>query len=89
MIKIIDNNIKLLIVNIPELHEVNNYPFKIATDFVSNISRSNNVPFIDLLEVVKDQDPKSLWVSAEDSHSNIKCDKLFAERILTELMKLN
>lgn len=80
------NNIKLLIANYPELHELNPYPFKHVTAAVKSIANSANVPFVDLLTGVKDFAPETLWVSPTDAHPNKKANEVLANEIEQSLV---
>ena len=75
------NNIRIMIANYPELHELNPYPFEHVTAAVRSIARSANVPFVDLLASVKDFAPETLWVSPTDAHPEKKANDAFAEEI--------
>ncbi|MDO8281316.1 MAG: GDSL-type esterase/lipase family protein [Thermodesulfovibrionia bacterium] len=79
------NNIKLLIVNIPELHNLKNYPFRFATQYISQISEEGKVPFLDLLPYLADQEPESLWVSLEDPHANAKANSIISNTIYEKI----
>jgi lysophospholipase L1-like esterase len=72
------NNIKIILVNYPELHELNPYPFQQVTDAVKSIADNANVPFVDLLPSVKDLAPNTLWVSPTDAHPNKTANSAFA-----------
>ena len=75
------NKIKLLIVNIPELRELKNYPFPFATEYIRKFANDNDVYFFDLLPHFRDYDPSSLWVSNEDPHANSKTNMIIAKVI--------
>jgi lysophospholipase L1-like esterase len=77
--------IPMLVVNIPELHELKEYPFNHVTKKVKRIAERNNCLFLDLLPSIKDIEPKSLWVSSEDSHANNKANNIFANQIFMKL----
>lgn len=81
-------NIKLLFVNIPELHELKNYSFTEATEYIKNIANDNNIPFLDLLEYIRDEKPSKIWVSDEDSHANAYANNIFANAIFEKLRNL-
>jgi lysophospholipase L1-like esterase len=75
------NNIKIMLVNYPELHELNPYPFQYVTDAVKSIADAANIPFLDLLPGIKDFTPETLWVSPTDAHPNKKANETFAAAI--------
>jgi len=72
------NKIKLMIVNWPELHDVNNYRLQKITDLLHGIADAEKVPFVDLLNAVKGQEPSKLWVTAPDPHPNAYTNGLYA-----------
>jgi len=78
-------NIRLLLVNIPDLHRLENYPFSYATEFVRSLAAENGVPFLDLLPVFAGNRGKSLWVSEADSHSNARANGLASEAIIRKI----
>ena len=82
-----DRKIKLLIVNIPELRVLKDYPFPMATQFIESIAKEGRVPFLDLLPALAPEDPRSLWVTPEDPHANSKANALMAEAIFKKLQQ--
>lgn len=70
--------ITLLIVSWPELHDVRHYRLGRVTDLVRGVAEAEKVPFVDLLDAVKDQDASTLWVTPPDPHPNGKANGLFA-----------
>jgi len=73
------NGIKLLIVNIPELRELNKYPFPFATEYIKNLADNNEVEFLDLLPFLQNYYLPSLWISNEDPHASPKANTLIAK----------
>jgi lysophospholipase L1-like esterase len=82
------NGIALVVVSLPELHELKPYPFAKITEAVRRVAEENGVPFLDLLPAIEDLDPKSLWVSPTDAHPNSIADQAFAESIDSFLRSL-
>jgi lysophospholipase L1-like esterase len=82
------NNIKLLIANHPELHDVKNYRFQNITDLVRDAAAENDVAFVDLLPYVRDQESSALWVTPPDAHPNAFANKFLADGIFEALEKL-
>ena len=80
-------HIDLIIVNIPELHEIKEYPLNISTKYIENIATEKNVRFIDLLDYLQDYKPESLWISQEDVHSNAKANYIFANVLYKKLLE--
>jgi lysophospholipase L1-like esterase len=78
-------NIRLLMVNIPDLRRLDNYPFQYATTFIRDVAAANGVPFLDLLPALAGNSGKSLWVSDADSHSNARANGLAAAAIFRKI----
>ena len=78
--------IELLIVNIPELHQFKPYPFTFVTEYIRNIAEEQQVQFIDLLDDLSVHEPKSLWVSSEDPHTNVKANTIIALTIYRKII---
>ena len=76
-----ENNIKLLITNIPDLISLKNYPYQFASDYIKNNAIELNVEFLDLYNSVKDINPELLWVSKEDPHANGYANYIFSVEI--------
>lgn len=75
------NNIRLLIVNYPELHTLKPYPFPQVGARLSVLAAGLGLPYLDLLNSVQDQDPADLWVTKPDPHPNGRAHGLYAEAI--------
>ena len=80
---------KLLIANLPELHDVQHYRLQRITDLVHEAADENGVPFVDLLPYVQGVPSPELWVTPPDPHPNGLAHKLFAEGIYEALEKLS
>ncbi|WP_104665999.1 SGNH/GDSL hydrolase family protein [Ensifer adhaerens] len=76
-----ERDIKLVVVNYPELHELKNYPFPEVTGAVETLAQDEDVPFLDLRPSVEDLVPETLWVSPSDAHPNRIANERFAEAI--------
>jgi lysophospholipase L1-like esterase len=77
-----DHGMGLLIADLPELHEVADYPFKRQTDQLAAVATANGVPFVDLLPTVADvKDVRTLWVTPTDAHPNGRAAERYAARL--------
>jgi lysophospholipase L1-like esterase len=81
------HDIKLLVVNYPELHQLRDYPFPKVTAGVEAVARANDVPFLDLLPSIRELAPSSLWVSPTDAHPNRIANERFAAAIAGTLQQ--
>lgn len=80
-----ERGIRLLVVNIPDLRKLREYPFQFATDYVRTAAEAAHVPFLDLLPVFSGHEGMSLWVSPEDPHMNARAHALAAGAISARL----
>jgi lysophospholipase L1-like esterase len=79
-------NIPLLIANIPEMRILKEYPFPFATDFIRDIAQAGQVPFLDLLPELANEEVSTLWVTPEDPHANSKANAIIAKALYQKLM---
>jgi len=82
-------NIRLVVMLIPELHNLKNYPFNNVREHVSaEFSGLANAKIVDLLPYFdKTLDPMVYWVSKEDAHHNSKAQAIMAEALYSEVFK--
>ena len=73
--------IKLMIVNYPELHHLNPYPFDHINIKLKSVADEQRIPFVDLLQNLQGESEADLWVSQQDQHPNSFACKLIASAI--------
>ena len=73
------NNIRLIIHNIPELRDLKNYKFENETRIIKEFSNNNDIKFINSHEALINYKESDLWVTKADSHANDKAHKIIAE----------
>lgn len=78
----------LVVFNVPELRELNPYPFADITARVRSQVEDLGVPFVDLLPAVRDLEPASLWVTVPDPHPNGRAATAFTRQMVPELTVL-
>jgi lysophospholipase L1-like esterase len=83
------NNIKLIVANLPELHDVANYRFDKVTELVREAAAESGAVFVDLLPVVKNEDSAALWVTPPDPHPNAFANELLANGLFEALKASN
>lgn len=83
-----DKAIKLLVVNYPELHELRDYPFPAATEYIRSFANEKALPFVDLHQAFAPHEPATLWVSMEDTHGNAKANELAAAALHQPIINL-
>lgn len=76
-----EKGIKLIIVNLPELHELSPYPFTEVNTKLAQLAGVLGIPFHDVLPALQSEQPRSLWVSPTDAHPNAKADAIIAAEI--------
>jgi lysophospholipase L1-like esterase len=84
-----EHGIKLVIANLPELHDVQNYRLQAITDLVKGAAAENDAVFVDMLPFLRDQKSSSLWVTPPDPHPNAFADQFIAAGLFATLEKLH
>ena len=82
------NGVKLMVVSLPELHDVANYRFDRITELVRKSAEENGAEFVDVLPALADQPSSKLWVTAPDPHPNAYANALIAKALFEALQKL-
>jgi hypothetical protein len=83
-----DHGTKLVVVHVPELHELKPYPFADVTAKVRSVVEAQGVTFVDLLPTIENLEPSSLWVTVPDPHPNGKADAAMSKGIVPALLPL-
>jgi hypothetical protein len=78
---------RVTVVIIPVLHELDNYPFAMAHDYVKGLARANGVNVIDLLDAFRGMDARDLVVNPYDFHFNEKAHAIVADYLRDALEK--
>ena len=81
------NDIRFIIVNIPELRELKEYPFHDVTAKVKAAAETHHVEFVDLLPAVEDLSPDTLWVTKPDPHPNGRAQELMGIYFSNHLLR--
>jgi len=79
---------KLVIANLPELHDVKDYRFGRITDLVRQAAAEYGAVFVDVLPAIADQPSSKLWVTPPDPHPNAYANELIAQALFAALQKL-
>ena len=80
------NEIRLIIVNIPELRELNDYPFADVTNKLEAFAASQQAEFVDLLPALRGQPASTLWVTEPDPHPNARAHEIMGRYLAGYLM---
>lgn len=78
----------LVVFHVPELRELEPYPFADITAKVRSYVEGLGVPFVDLLPAVHDLEPSTLWVTVPDPHPNARAASAFSRKMVPELTVL-
>ena len=74
-----DRGIKLQVVLLPELHQLQDYPFEKEYAAVSDFLRANGIEHLNLTPFFKNEaEPARLWVAPDDGHPNAAAHRLIA-----------
>jgi hypothetical protein len=77
-----ENNILLLIINIPELYLLREDAFPYVDQFLVNVTQNeSNVIYLNLLPMFQNESAETLWVSFEDLHPNERAHRIIADTI--------
>jgi hypothetical protein len=83
-----DIGAQLIVFNVPELRELNPYPFADVTAKVRAAVEGQGLRFVDLLPTVEALDPSTLWVTVPDPHPNGRANDAFARQMTTDILPL-
>jgi hypothetical protein len=79
------HDIKLYLVNQPELRDPKNYPFPQVEEVVQRIAADNGLKYLSLLPAVRELEPASLWVTRPDPHPSVVAHEAFAQALFSFL----
>lgn len=83
-----ENNIRLIIHNIPELRDLINYKFLKETKIIEDFAKKHKIKFINSHEVLKKYDEEKLWVTVKDPHANDLAHKIIGKYLLNDLKNI-
>lgn len=83
-----DAGIQLVVVHVPELHELKPYPFADVTAKVRAVVEAQGIQFVDLLPTVENLQPSTLWVTVPDPHPNGTADIAMSKGIVPPLLPM-
>ncbi|MBW2244883.1 MAG: SGNH/GDSL hydrolase family protein [Deltaproteobacteria bacterium] len=74
-------SVPLVLVNYPELHELDPYPLADVSNKIQALSRRLGLPYLDLLDAIRSERPEALWITPGDPHPNAYADSLIADAL--------
>jgi lysophospholipase L1-like esterase len=79
------NNIKLTMAMVPDVHNLENYPFKNVHTHMKGVAEKFGYRFVDLLPAFGTLSPKEVWAMPGDPHPNALGHKLMADALFPVL----
>jgi len=76
-----EHGIALHLVNYPELRTLDPYPFAAVDARLAALAARHGLPFLNLLDAVRGQEPAALWVTPPDPHPSALAHDLFAQAL--------
>lgn len=73
---------------IPVLHDLENYKFGAAHDYMKGLAAEHGIPVVDLLEAFKGMPAEDLIVNAYDYHFNERAHAIVADYLLVALKRV-
>lgn len=84
----IENDIKFVIHNIPELRNLDDYKFKKETLIIKDFALTNNIIFLNSHNALKIRSEESLWVTRLDPHANDKAHEIISNYLYENIKKV-
>jgi lysophospholipase L1-like esterase len=79
------NNIRITLAMVPDVHNLENYPFKDIHAHMKNVAERMGYGFVDLLPAFGNLSPKDVWAMPGDPHPNALGHKRMAEALFPVL----
>ena len=79
------NNIKCILMNMPDIHQLNPYKLDFINKKISNFSNEINLEYLDLLTLFENIDEKKVWNKYQDPHPNAYAHAMIAKKIFDYL----
>ncbi len=81
------HNIKLYLSMVPDIHNLEKYPFYDVHDKMQMIAEKHNIPFVDFIDKFKNFPTNNLWNLPNDPHPNKLGHQIMADQLYPILMK--
>jgi len=79
------NNIKCILVNMPDIHQLNPYKLNFINKKIENLAKDMEMQYIDLLPALKNFEEKKLYNNYQDFHPNALAHELMAKEIFRNI----
>jgi hypothetical protein len=80
-----NNNVKCILVNMPDIHQLNPYKLNFINKKIENLADEINLKYIDLLPVLENIDEKKLWNKYQDPHPNSLGHEIISKEIFQKI----
>ena len=77
--------IALIIVNLPELHDVRHYRLERISNLLQDVANQYSVEYVDILPYLQKEESAALWVAPSDPHPNAHANDLIARGLYRAL----
>lgn len=81
----VQDNADIIVVSIPEMHDLNTYQFAFMGDITHEMARKYGFEYIDPLSFLKGPDTQSFWVSSRDIHLNGKAFDIISDLVVAKI----
>lgn len=81
----VQDSADILVVSIPEMHDLNTYQFAFMGDTTHDMARKYGFEYIDPLPSLKGPETQTLWVSSRDIHLNGKAFDIISDLVVTKI----
>lgn len=82
-----NQNMYVLLAMIPDIHNLQNYPFEFAHQIIKTKSLEYGFHFLDFYNALKREDAVDLWAMRGDPHPNVKGHSIMARYLFEYLTK--
>lgn len=81
----ISNDMKCILINVPDIHQLNPYKLDFINKKIKNFSNEINLEYLDLLPIFENIDEKKFWNKYQDPHPNAYAHEMIAKKIFDYL----
>lgn len=79
------NKIRCILINMPDIHQLNPYRLKFINEKIQNFAEQNDIEYLDLLPIFENVDENKIWNKYQDPHPNEYAHKIISRRIFEYL----
>lgn len=79
------NKIRCILINMPDIHQLNPYRLKFINEKIQNFAEQNDIEYLDLLPIFENVDENKIWNKYQDPHPNEYAHKIISRKIFEYL----